>query len=97
MKACKENGVTELQIGDFRLALGTQDREPIEPSVPVGRPTVSVEQPIKAEAIPDQSIVDQVREAEDDEADALLEDPFAFETALANGELNEEPDNRATV
>ncbi len=93
MKACKENGVTEIQSGDFRLSFGTQDREP-KSTTPVGRLEVSESTESKSELDEDKT-VDEIDALEDDESLALLDDPFAFETAFANGELNEKSDDRS--
>lgn len=92
IRACKENGIAELECGDLYLRLD-QAARPVEARLP---PAIAVEnsQEIKKLTLVDDEVGEEAKAVLDDDAELLISDPEEFETQLARGELSEEMHNR---
>lgn len=86
IKACSENGVTELKFGDLQVSFKLKKPEPIEPELTTEIPATEI-----AEAI-QQSSADALEKEElqtrDDELEHMLvENPRRYEELMAQGDL----------
>lgn len=105
IRVCRENGVSEIKTDDIHLLLGfpaiETPRVPHRAAIPNPAAILDENSQVlteeqyrpKAEAQPEDTfLLEQVVQADADQAEMLLDDPFEFESRLASGELTDDGD-----
>lgn len=85
IKVCKDNGVETLEIGDLKLSFRgptiAQEIQDIPPSATIPRENPRDEERVR--------LVEQTKDADEDEAMLILNDPREFEERIANGDFGD--------